>query len=304
VKVGLIKADYLMLGWVAFVIVLVAFKRDIIPDSEPILRHHATFFFVYLGVIRLVQRLRPTNTFIYLSRFLMLAVFPFVTFFSIRNLIEGLNPYPKDLFLLELDRKIFGFDPSLEVEKIWHPVPVEILQILYFSYLPLPIVLFTLLLWRKDFDYIDKAMTTALLCLFITYIGYIFVPARSPYLAQKDPTISWAFTFSSEPKGLFLADTLREWLDEWDRLQFNAFPSGHTALSIVYMLVLGRHRVVRWIVFPCCIGIILATVYLRYHYMVDVFAGVCVGYLSYGIGKIWSRLESFPRDKEAKYENG
>jgi membrane-associated phospholipid phosphatase len=302
VKVGLIKADYLMLGWTALVIIVVAYKRAIIPDSEPILRHHATFFFVYLGVVRLVQRFRPTSTFIYLSRFLLLAAFPFVTFFSIGNIIEGLNPYPKDLFLLELDKKIFGFDPSVEVERIWHPIPVEILQTLYFSYLPLPIILFVLLLWRKDFDYIDKTMTASLLCLFITYIGYMLMPARSPYVAQKDPMISWAFAFTSEPKGLLLTGTLRQWLDEWDRLEFNAFPSGHTALSLVYMLVLGRHRVVRWLVFPCCLGIILATVYLRYHYVVDVLAGFCVGLLAFGIGRLWIRFDALQSQKEAGYE--
>ena len=301
-KVGLIKADYLMLGWTALVIIVVAYKRAIIPDSEPILRHHATFVFVYLGVVRLVQRFRPTGTFIYLSRFLLLAAFPFVTFFSIRNIIEGLNPYPKDLFLLELDKKIFGFDPSIEVERIWHPIPVEILQILYFSYLPLPIILFVLLLWRKDFDYIDRAMTTALVCLVLTYAGYILVPARSPHIAAKDPMISWALAFTSEPKGLLLTGTLRQWLDEWDRLEFNAFPSGHTALSLVYMLVLGRHRVLRWLVFPCCLGIILATVYLRYHYVVDVIAGVCVGLLAFAIAKLWFWFESPRMDKEVKSE--
>jgi membrane-associated phospholipid phosphatase len=68
------------------------------------------------------------------------------------------------------------------------------------------------------------------------------------------------------------------------------------------MLVLGRHRVVRWLVFPCCVGIILATVYLRYHYVVDVIAGVCVGLLAYGIGTLWIRFDALQSQKEAGYE--
>lgn len=57
----------------------------------------------------------------------------------------------------------------------------------------------------------------------------------------------------------------------------NAFPSGHaliTMMTLAYAFVL--HRKVFYVLLPFGCGLILATVYLRYHYLTDVLASAAL----------------------------
>jgi membrane-associated phospholipid phosphatase len=64
-------------------------------------------------------------------------------------------------------------------------------------------------------------------------------------------------------------------LDRLESVAYDCFPSGHTELTIVAWWVSksvsGRWFLAYSVYTP---SIIFATVYLRYHYSVDVFAGV------------------------------
>src|SRR5262249_40885233 len=62
-----------------------------------------------------------------------------------------------------------------------------------------------------------------------------------------------------------------------ERKQLDAFPSGHTALSLLY-LVLGWRLLPRWRLPLTALtaGIIFSTVYLSLHYVVDLLAGALV----------------------------
>jgi membrane-associated phospholipid phosphatase len=53
----------------------------------------------------------------------------------------------------------------------------------------------------------------------------------------------------------------------------DAFPSGHALIAMLVLVLSWRlHRRVFWWLLPFATGLILATMYLRYHYVVDVLA--------------------------------
>ena len=88
-------------------------------------------------------------------------------------------------------------------------------------------------------------------------------------------------------------------LDRAEGLTRDCFPSGHTELTL---LVLYYARVfqkkVFWLLFPIGTGIIISTVYLRYHYLIDVVAGVLVAVVLIAIAKpvyraLGGKLESY-----------
>ena len=58
---------------------------------------------------------------------------------------------------------------------------------------------------------------------------------------------------------------------------WDSMPSGHTCMTLL-MLVLTRRLLPRllWVLVPIAIGLIFGTVYLRYHYGVDVLAGAAL----------------------------
>jgi membrane-associated phospholipid phosphatase len=54
----------------------------------------------------------------------------------------------------------------------------------------------------------------------------------------------------------------------------DAFPSGHTLVTLLSMAWAWRYRLrVRWPVTVLGVLLVLSTVYLRYHYVVDVLTG-------------------------------
>jgi membrane-associated phospholipid phosphatase len=54
-------------------------------------------------------------------------------------------------------------------------------------------------------------------------------------------------------------------------------PSGHTQLSLVTLYLAYRYkRNLLPLLTPLVGGLIASTIYLRYHYVIDIFAGVAV----------------------------
>jgi membrane-associated phospholipid phosphatase len=73
---------------------------------------------------------------------------------------------------------------------------------------------------------------------------------------------------------------VREALDRAEGITRDCFPSGHTELTLLVLFYAHRfHTKVFWWLLPLGIGVIISTVYLRYHYVMDVVAGALVAVL-------------------------
>jgi membrane-associated phospholipid phosphatase len=60
-----------------------------------------------------------------------------------------------------------------------------------------------------------------------------------------------------------------------------AFPSLHTAVSVVMLACAWRHlRTWFWIALPLVVGLWVSTIYLRHHYVVDLLAGFALAPLA------------------------
>jgi membrane-associated phospholipid phosphatase len=82
--------------------------------------------------------------------------------------------------------------------------------------------------------------------------------------------------------GLLIAGPIRALLDALEGIRRDVFPSGHTSAILVTAFYAARFtpELVAWIL-PIAGLMVLSTVYLRYHYVVDVLGGallaaVCV----------------------------
>ena len=65
-------------------------------------------------------------------------------------------------------------------------------------------------------------------------------------------------------------------------------PSGHTAIGLIVLFLAYRYaRLLFYIFCPIVAALILSTVYLRHHYVIDVFAGAA---LAAGCSLIGPRL--------------
>ncbi len=172
----------------------------------------------------------------------------------------------RDAELWAIDKSIFfGHDPHAWMESIISAPLSEWLAAAYISYTFLfPICLGGLYAKRdlKPFRELSFSFTFALA---VGYVLYTLVPAQGPVFTQHHAT-SLDFYYMGVVKD--------ELLDP-KRIPRDCFPSLHTCISFVFLWYAFKH--VRWLgyaLLPVVFSIPFACVYLRYHYVIDVIAGL------------------------------
>lgn len=209
-----------------------------------------------------------------------LVPFILLTFKEIYFFIHPLNLPDYDWILIKIDYIIFGAHPTYVLDKISNPVLTEILQIAYSTFYFLPIILGYDFYRRGEIDKYRYVMATVVYGFYLSYIGYLLVPAIGPRFTLHDFA-----KLDEELPGLFLTKPLR-WIintgesippgvpNPADYAQRDAFPSGHTQLTLVvmYLSVVLKSKT-KYFLIPTGILLIFSTVYLRYHYVIDLIAG-------------------------------
>jgi len=196
------------------------------------------------------------------------AVIPF-TYKELTYLIPLINPKEFDRELAAIDRQMFGVDPTVWLERVTWPPLVELFQLSYITYYFLPLVL-GVVLWRKGWtDRFHFFVFVIVLGFYLSYLGYIAVPALGPRFL---PEIQSQHT--KPLSGILLFETIHATLNELEGKTYDAFPSGHTELTLLVIYYAQRfHRRTFWWILPAGSALIISTVYLRYHYVIDVIAG-------------------------------
>lgn len=204
-----------------------------------------------------------------------------IAYKELTYLIPLIHPRDFDSALAAIDHRIFGMHPTVWLERFSWPPLTEVLQLTYSTYYFLPIVL-GVVLWKADslakFHFL---VFVVVLGFYVSYLGYIAVPAIGPRFL---PSIAEAQTTSLT--GLLFFQPVRRMLDSAEGITRDCFPSGHTELTLLVLYYAWRfHRRTFWWLLPFGVGIVFSTVYLRYHYVVDVVAGVLAALAIIGITK-------------------
>jgi membrane-associated phospholipid phosphatase len=254
--------DKMMLTFMAFLAVVAAFAHD-----EPL------HFLVLLGILAVLFVAaaiwgRHSELGRVAHAFLPLPVV--VIIFNVAGpLIGVLNPNRWDATMASVDAAWFG--PLVPAWRHLLGRPnwlTDGASLFYVSYYFIPFGM-CIALWIqgrwKDFDDLGFALIATLL---LSYAGYFLVPTTGPRVpTELELQILGGGTFSAR---------VRDFLRAAEVNQLDAFPSGHTALSLVY-LGYGWRLFPSWkIRIPLAlsvVGIIFATVYLSLHYAIDLLAG-------------------------------
>jgi membrane-associated phospholipid phosphatase len=180
-----------------------------------------------------------------------------------------------------------------------HPVVTEILQIAYFSYYVLFIILGVELYRRHAIEDFDKAAFMIVYGFYLSYLGYFSLPGVGPRFTLHDFSL-----LETELPGVFLTNTLRAIINAGesipqirdhaiDLVQRDVFPSGHTQLTTIVIALGFRYQLkTRWVLLTFGSLLILATMYLRYHYVVDLVAGAFLAWFTFWTGdklEVWWR---------------
>lgn len=259
------------------------------------------FFFILLdlcviifafSIAYLENRFDNRSRFIGIVHYSYIAPLILITFKEVYFLIKPIRGGDYDYLLIQIDRWMFGTDPTKFLYQFAHPVLTEILQIVYGLFYFLPVILALALLKEKRFVAIDYTIFTVVYGFYLSYLGYFTLPGIGPRF-----TLHNFDNINTELPGIFLTNFLRECvnigesipsgtLNPADVVQRDIFPSGHTMITlIVIYLSVKLKSYSRYFLVPVGTLLIFATVYLRYHYVIDLVGGALLMIFSVWSGK-------------------
>jgi membrane-associated phospholipid phosphatase len=193
-------------------------------------------------------------------------------------LVHLVSPRWQDAKLIAFDHGLTGVHPAIWLEQFATPGRNEFMQFAYITYFLYLLVLGGVLYWREDWKGYWSVMTYSAVAYAIGYVIAIFFPIESPWFAMAG---AWHGQLRG---GLFTS--MINFIEDYGRVRGAAFPSEHVAGSIAALLGAWQHRRwLFWVMLPFVVCMCVSTVWGRYHYVADVFAGVITGTLGYVIGK-------------------
>jgi len=179
----------------------------------------------------------------------------------------GLLP-DRDCWLIAADRFLFGTDPTIWLQRIVNPILTEAMQIIYATNYFLPAILVLALYLSRDRTAFQHSVWVLTLGYILSYLGYFIIPAIGPRL-----TLEHAIPL----QGVMLREKLAALNYALEAVPRDCFPSGHTELPLVTLWLAFRHRrPLARVYLPIVLLLICSTVYLRYHYVIDVLAGAAL----------------------------
>ena len=193
-----------------------------------------------------------------------------------------LMPRDRDAQLLAWDRRLFGETPALPMEKLVTPALTDVMVAAYFLHLVLPPVLAVAWYMRRRAIF-REFLLAVLIAGLLASIGYLAVPAVGPGIA-------FAPLFGVGLRGTLYRPII-EFLDA-ARAPRDVFPSLHVAVSTI-VLYYGGLRSRAWfaVLAPLVVLNWFSTIYLRYHYLVDVLAGWATAAAACGIARLLLQAE-------------
>jgi len=207
-----------------------------------------------------------------------------MNFTELHDLVHVVHPQDIDPILVQIDRILFGVDPTVWMERLLNPWLTEILQIVYSTFYFLPIVLGILLIRSHKRHELHFFVFQIVYGFYLSYIGYFLFPALGPrFVLDSLQTVPLT--------GVFLMEHIHHLLNSLEGIQRDAFPSGHTAMTLLTLYYAGKyHRPYFYVMIVIASLLVFSTVYLRYHYVSDVIAGVLLM-----IFVVWSGKKLYDR---------
>lgn len=269
-------ADLVVTAYLSIIIVLILISLKRVDGWPLFVGAHIVAILLVIAIARFDSNRRAQRSFAamvgrVMHGWYLVPLIP-ASYFELGYLIPRVHSRDFDLELAAIDHKMFGVHPTVWLERFTHPGLTELLQLVYPTYYVLPIILGAVI-WRKGwFARYDFWIFIVALGFYTSYLGYFAVPAIGPRFL---PEIVAA---QSKPlTGTWLFEPVRAALDRAERITRDCFPSGHTEVTLLVLYYARRlHRPTFWFLLPFGVGIIVSTVYLRYHYVVDVVAGAAL----------------------------
>jgi membrane-associated phospholipid phosphatase len=202
---------------------------------------------------------------------------------SLGLVIDAIGPQPLDSWILACERLVTrGHLPPLAVVMLpaWAS---DLLSMAYVTYFVLPVSLIVALIRRQGWIDAHAATLTLLVAFYLHYAIYVLVPVVGPVRTTALPA---DIRMHIVAQGSWLAHHLRTLIGVLERTTQDGFPSAHTSITLLIAAIARKHRLRwRWAFYVVAVPIIVSTVLLGYHYVVDVLAALPVAWAAWRLSQ-------------------
>ncbi|MGD0208648.1 MAG: phosphatase PAP2 family protein [Verrucomicrobiota bacterium] len=207
------------------------------------------------------------------------------------NLVTRVNPHRADAFLARVDTFIVGQPPSFLLESFIRPWLTDCLYLIYFSHVvffPGAALYFYL---KQDERAFRRLMMGFLTIMLMGTASYILVPAVGP-------EVFYASQYVLDLRGHALVQSV-DFIFRTGHVSFDCFPSLHVGIPLLLSFYLRDYcrklfvPVLIYVAFMC-----FATVYLRYHYLIDVIAAFAYAPAAYWLNDFF--LRHWPAERASR----
>ncbi|EKT60041.1 phosphatase PAP2 family protein [Providencia sneebia] len=212
-----------------------------------------------------------------ISRFYWFGLLQLIACWSIFPLFKAIRihyyTWSADQVLFQSDSLIwFGKSLPEWAINIQAPWLSEVVAFCYFSFYFLIIISALFFFLQRNKLLAQRYFFGLMLMYFWGFIGYFSLPAAGPYAAFPEV---FAYPVDHGAMISLLTEAVDKGITGMD-----VFPSLHTGITlyIVGFVFLTGYRRTAYCLMPLAAGLILATVYLHYHYGIDVVIGAVLAF--------------------------
>lgn len=275
--------DYATQAYLAVVgMLLLCFHNDTVPHWGWLVTAHLLGMTLLHRLVRRSGSMPPNSGWTLLRGF-----YPIILYTPLYMESEHLNrmfcPTYLDPVFLRMEAALFGFQPSLAWMDAWPwLVWSEVMYAAYFSYYVM-ILGMGLWLYRRGGDSFRHFVSVISVVFYTCYLVFLFLPVIGPPVFFNAPAgMALPPEIVPSPPPCYPESVQSGPFFKVMGLIYRhlegagaAFPSSHVAVAMATLYFSFRYvRSIRWI-HAFVVGLLcMATVYCRYHYVVDVVAGL------------------------------
>jgi len=206
-----------------------------------------------------------------------------------------------DYLLAGLEQSIFNCQPAMLFSQNFSQHWLrEILNMGYLSYYPL-IIGTSMYFYIKNVKLFEQFFFIVLFSFFCYYLIYLLFPTAGPQyyyqaigLDQVNsgifPDVGYYFDkhqslLKPDINSGFFSQMVQNTQQVGER-PTAAFPSSHVGISslIILLIIKNRQYILLSVLFPLYMALVISTVYIQAHYVIDVFAGLITAVMFFFIG--------------------
>lgn len=192
-----------------------------------------------------------------------------------------------DQAVIDLEQALFGVQPTIWIQRFITPWLTEWMSFCYVFYVLIYPILSAIIFYKRGEREMEDYLFYLGLAIVLGTIGFMFFPVAGPMRKISQ-------LYDIPLRGYFFT-AVGEFIRNRIHVPGGAFPSIHcAAASIMWWMAYRYSRVTFYVLTPVILSLYISTVYGRFHYLIDVLAGITMALFAAVLGHVlikrWNRI--------------